>query len=80
MLQKLETVLFSCDSCNLSAITQFYASDFRSADALRTQLTLLRSALKDQVINLKSIVSYLQSLSPEQREYFAEVVKLVQLT
>ena len=41
MLQKLEAVLFSDDSCNLSEIAQFYASDFRSIDALETQLTLM---------------------------------------
>ena len=44
------------------ATSQRYASDFRSVDALRTQLILLRSALKDEGINLKSIVLYLQSL------------------
>ena len=37
MLQKLEAVLFSNDSCNLSEIVQFYAS----VDALGTQLTLM---------------------------------------
>ena len=81
MLQKLEAVLFSgdSDSCNLSEIVQFYASDFRSVDVLGTQLTLLRSAMKDEDINLKSILLYLQSLSSEQREYFAEVIKLVKL-
>ena len=62
MLQKLEAVLFSGDSCNLSEIVKFYASDFRGVDALGMQLTLLRSAMKDEDINLKSIVLYLQSL------------------
>lgn len=59
MLQKLEVVLFSGDSCNLSQIVQFYTSDFRSVDALGTQLTLLRSAMKDKDINLKSICTLL---------------------
>ena len=66
MLQKLEAVLFSGDSCNLSEIVQFYASVFRSVDALGMRLTLLRSAMKDEDINLKSIVLYLQSLSSDQ--------------
>ena len=39
----------------------------------------MRSALNDETINLKSIVLYLQSLSSEQREYFAEVITLVKL-
>ena len=56
-----------------------YASDFRSVDALGTQLTLLRSARKDEDINLKSTVLYLPPLSSEQRQYFAEVIKLVKL-
>ena len=73
----LQAVLFSNDSCNLSEIVQFYVSDFRSVDALGTQLTRMRSALNDETINLKSIVLYLQSLSSEQREYFAEVITLV---
>ena len=79
MLEKLEAVLFSNDSCNLSEIVQFYASDVRSVDALGTQLTLMRSALNDETINLKSIVLYLPSLSSEQQEYFAEVITLVKL-
>ena len=67
MLQKLETLLISrsaMDRSILSEILSAYRSDFKSADALETQLLLLRSAVNgDQLTSLQSIVDYLKSLT-----------------
>lgn len=83
MLQKLEALLISrsvMDRSTLSEIISAYGSDFKSADALETQLLLLQSAINgDLLTNLQSIVDYLKSLTLEQRGYFCEVTKLVKL-
>ena len=84
MLQKLESVLLLDDASRhplFEEIIQFYGSDFDSADRLTTQLHILisSSGIETQRLNLQSIITYIKTLTPQQKEYFSEVTKILKL-
>lgn len=82
MLQKLESVLILDDASRqplIHEIIQFYGSDFDSADRLTTQLHILTSSSGIERLNLQSIITYMKTLTPQQKEYFSEVTKLILL-
>ena len=83
MLQKLETLLTTVEqplqSETIKDVIQFYCSDIESQEHLQTQLTLLHSGSCESITDISSTVNYLMSLTQVQREYFSEVIKIVQL-
>ena len=81
MLQKLESVLIFDGSKQplIQEIIEFYGSDFDSADRLTTQLCILTSSSGIERLNLQSIITYTKTLTHEQKEYFSEVTKILNL-
>ena len=85
-LSKLETLL--CDSAvdlgNYSDVLQLYHDDF-NADSIATQLCVLHSNLPSEVKNQKggekvnSIIKFLQTLNPSERQLYSAIVELVKL-
>ena len=82
MLQKLESVLVLDDGSKqplIQEIIEFYGSDFDSADRRTTQLRILTSSSGIERLNLQSIITYIKTLTHEQKEYFSEVAKILKL-
>ena len=64
---------------------KIYGSDFQlvaGADRRTTQLRILISSsgiIETQKLNLQSIITYMKTLTPQQKEYFSEVAKILKL-
>ncbi len=80
MLQNLETLLTTENHQSaLKEVTEFYTSDF-IPDCLQSQLSLFHSSWDPKIQkDLKSVISFLQSLSAVKKEYFSEVIKVIKL-
>ncbi len=80
MLQNLEALLTTKNhQSTLKEVTEFYTSDF-IPDRLQSQLSLFHSSWDPKIQkDLKSVISFLQSLSAVKKEYFSEVIKVIKL-
>ena len=85
MLRKLEILLTTVDSQLqselLKEVVEFYHSDFGSQGLIQTQLTLLHanSTKESPLESLQSIITYLQTLTSAQKEFYSEIIKIVTL-
>ena len=77
MLQKLEVLLTSKSpmQSDINEVTEFYGSDLNKT-RLESQLHILHASVDH---DLNSVIAYMKSLSPRQRHYFSEIVKIVKL-
>ena len=84
MLSKLELILLNSNVTDLhvsdifSEVTEFYGSDINK-ERLQSQLTLLHTGSELPLKDLKSVISYLKSLSTTQRNFYSEVMKVAKL-
>lgn len=85
MLKKLETLLTTVDSSLrselLKEVVEFYHSDFGNENLVQTQLTLLHanSTEESSLEDLQSVITYLETLTSVQKEFYSEVIKIVKL-
>ena len=81
MLKKLEVMLtnetLQCSNVIKDVMT-FYGNDFDNAVRVETQLSLMHSS-GTSMADLKSIITYLKSLSNIEKAFYSEVVKIVKL-
>lgn len=81
MLQKLENILTSEEQTEQSEdvmdVIQLYGSDFYNRDRLLLQLDFLHTQSGKRLTDLHSIVTYLKSLSSVEKDFYSEVIKLV---
>lgn len=79
MLQKLEALLTSKSplQSDIDEVTEFYGSDLNKT-RLESQLHILH-AKGDADSSLNSVIAYIKSLSPAQKDNFSELVKIVTL-
>ena len=84
MLRKLELNLLNSNVTDLhvsdifSEETEFYGSDINK-EHLQSQLTLLHTGSELPLKDLKSVISYLKSLSTTQRDFYSEVMNVAKL-
>ena len=83
MLQKLEVVLTSKSpmQSDINEVTKFYGSDLNKT-RLESQLHILHASVdadSSSDHDLNCVIAYMKSLSPAQRDYFSEIVKIVKL-
>ena len=83
ILQKLKVVLLEKQEVQRSKvvkeIAQFHVDDFNNKDHLEVLLIQLHVNSEQALDDVQSVAEYLQSLSTTEREYYCEVIKLVNL-